>query len=76
MQKLYAELSDVVHGRYSKLANVENFHINYNIRQYKKFEELYMKTIGILIIMVALRLDICIEDIEKYYKITGVMKDE
>lgn len=76
LQKLYGELSDVVHGRYNKLANVGNFHIDYNIRQYKKFEELYMKTVGILIIMVTLRLDICVEDMGKYYRITGVMKNE
>lgn len=76
LQKLYAELSDVVHGRYNKLANIENFNINYDIRQYKKFKELYTKTVGILVIMVALRLNISVENITKYYKVTGVIKNE
>lgn len=76
LQRLYAELSDVVHGRYNKLANVDDFHIDYNVEQYKKFEELCKKTISILIIMVAIRLDKNIDNIQKYYRITGVMKDE
>lgn len=76
IQKLYGELSDVVHGRYNKLANTNDFHINYDIKQYKKFEELYMKTISILIIMVELRLKVHLDNIQKYHRITGVIKDD
>ena len=76
LQKLYGELSDVVHGRYNKLANTNDFHIYYDTVKYKKFENLYKKTISILVIMVKLRLNIDMENIQKYYRITGVTRDE
>lgn len=34
--KLYGKLSDVVHGRYNKLTNVEIFQIEYNIGKHKQ----------------------------------------
>lgn len=76
LQRLYAELSDVVHGRYNKLANTNDFHIYYDMKKYKRFEDLYRKTVSILIIMVQLRLNVDIDNIQKYYGITGVIKDE
>ncbi|MBD5527684.1 MAG: hypothetical protein HDR02_04625 [Lachnospiraceae bacterium] len=76
LQRLYGELSDVVHGRYNRLANTNDFHICYDIEQYKKFEDLYVKTISIMIIMVTLRLNVGVDDIQKYYKNTGVIKNE
>lgn len=74
LKKLYATLSDVVHGRYNKLAKIDDFHITYDINQYKQFEGLYIKTVNILCIMAMLRLDAEIDNMDKMIENTGVIK--
>lgn len=74
--RLYGELSDVVHGRYNKLSNTQEFHIEYNIDQYKQFEKLFIKTVDILLVLAIVRFNIHIEGYEKIYKNTGVIKYE
>ncbi|MEY8426840.1 hypothetical protein AALA00_03780 [Lachnospiraceae bacterium 46-15] len=76
LMKLYGELSDVVHGRYNKLSNMQEFHIEYNIEQYKQFENLFIKTIDILLVLAILRFNITIEGYKEIYKNTGVIKYE
>lgn len=76
LTRLYGELSDIVHGRYNKLTNVADFHIEYNINQYKQFERLFIETVDILLVLAILRFNVTIDNQEKIYKNTGVIKYE
>lgn len=74
--RLYAELSDVLHGRYCKLSNIDNFGLEYNQQHYKEFETLFDKTINILLLISILRFDILLDDQDEIYRKTGVIKNE
>ncbi len=74
--KLYGELSDIVHGRYSKLTNIEEFCVEYNVKQYKQFEKLFIDTVDILLVLAILRINVTINNEEKIYRNTGVIKYE
>lgn len=76
LTRLYSELSDVVHGRYEKLLKVEEFSIEYNVAQYKQFEQLFVKTIDTLLVLAVLRFGIQLENVDQIYKNTGVIKYE
>ena len=79
LTKLYGELSDVVHGRYNKLTNIEKFKIEYDVNRYKQFENLFIKTTNILLVLAILRFsinDITIVDKNKIFENTGVGKYE
>lgn len=79
LTKLYGELSDVVHGRYNKLTNIEVFKIEYDVSKYKQFEKLFIKTTDILLVLALLRFNInniALEDKNKIYKNTGVVRYE
>lgn len=74
--RLYAELSDVLHGRYCKLSNIDNFGLVYNQQHYKEFEALFEKTINILLLISILRFDILLDNQDEIYRKTGVIKNE
>jgi len=76
LTRLYSELSDVVHGRYEKLSNVDEFNIEYNVEQYKQFEKLFIKTVDTLLLLATLRFDIELESQDKIFRNTGVIKYE
>lgn len=76
LSKLYGELSDVVHGRYNRLINIQTYEVKYRIDEYKQFEKLFLKTIDIMLVMAILRLDISIENENEIFKNTGVIKYE
>lgn len=76
LTRLYSELSDVVHGRYKKLSNVNEFSIEYNVEQYKQFEKLFIKTVDTLLLLSILRFDIELDSQNKIYRNTGVIKYE
>lgn len=76
LTRLYSELSDVVHGRYEKLSNVNGFSIEYNVEQYKQFEKLFIKTVDTLLLLSILRFDIELDSQNKIYRDTGVIKYE
>ncbi len=70
----YAELSDVVHGRYSSLIKIENLSINYNKANFKRYEKLMNTTLSILSVLYILRFnDFTSDDIVDLAKISGVL---
>mgnify|MGYP000008873244 CR=1 FL=1 len=74
--RLYRELSDVVHGRYNKLTNIDVFQIEYNFQKYKQFEKLFIETTDMLLLVSILRFNIELENNKKIFERTGVIKHE
>lgn len=73
---LYGELSDVVHGRYNQLFNVQTFQMEYKVEKYKRFEGLFNKTVDMLLLLGMLRFGMPFENSERIYINTGVIKHE
>ncbi|MBY0086541.1 hypothetical protein [Brevibacillus brevis] len=55
LKKIYAELSDVVHGRYKTLTKVNGLEIKYNKQLFKFYEEKFLRTLSIVTVMYILR---------------------
>ena len=55
LKKTYSSLCDVVHGKYRALTREEELKIEYDKTLYKKFESLYLQTMGAIVIMFYLR---------------------
>ncbi|MGH0527446.1 hypothetical protein [Bacillus cereus] len=76
LKKIYASLSDVVHGRYNSLLKVNNIEIQYEIGSFKTYEDLLSKTIGIICTMFIYRFNNDrIAEINSLALKTGVIKE-
>jgi hypothetical protein len=75
LDKLYRELCDHVHGRYKTLTKAKSLKIEYIKKDFKGFESLLLKTIGILLTMYYVRFDIVLDESAIFLvKNTGVVK--
>lgn len=69
--RLYAELSDIVHGRYNKLTNIDTFQVEYNLQKYKQFEKLFIETTDMLLVLAILRFNVELDNNKKILERTG-----
>lgn len=55
LKRIYASLSDVVHGRHNSLIKANGLEIKYEVEFFKRYQKLLFDTLSILAVMYALR---------------------
>ena len=77
INKTYAKLCDVVHGRYLTLTQTENLKIVYDQAKFSKFKTILEYTLGAFYLMYSLRFnDFSNSDITKIIHKTNTLKNE
>jgi hypothetical protein len=74
LRKIYAQLSDNVHGRYKNLTKIKGLEIKYDKELLKRYERLLTDTLSILAVLYILRFnDETNEEIVELSKISKVV---
>lgn len=74
LKRIYATLSDIVHGRYNSLIKAKNLEVKYEKELFKKFERLFLETLSILAVMYVVRFNESINsDVTELANLTKVV---
>jgi hypothetical protein len=77
LNRTYAKLCDIVHGRYLTLTRVDGLKIEYNQEQFSRFKNIFEYTLGAFFLMYVLRFDdFSNADILNVVKKTNTLKND